>query len=138
MAPGDDRLDASILLHGGTPFGDPARFAATVDAIRAELMVGPLVYRYTGVEEEEGAFVACSFWLVESLAQMGRVGEARALMDQAVRLPNDVGMLSEMISTRTGEFLGNLPQALSHLGLVNAAIAVERAERAESVERAGD
>ena len=129
---GSDELDASLLLAvrvGYLPPDDP-RLASTVDAIRAGLAAGgPLLYRYTGASEKEGAFVACSFWLVESYARMGRVDDARELMDALVARSNDVGLYAEEIDPETGAFLGNFPQALTHLSLINAATAIQSAEK---------
>ena len=118
---GTDELDAAVLLAGRTGFDRGQRLAATIDAVTAELGRGPLVYRYTGMDRDEGAFVACTFWLVEALAWTGQATRARELMDEAVQLCNAVGLLSEQIDPATGEFRGNLPQGLSHLALVNAA-----------------
>ena len=101
------------------------RFNSTIDRIRTELGGGgPLLYRYSGQRREEGAFVACSFWLVEALARAGRLGEARETMDELVGYANDVRLFAEEIDPRTRDFLGNFPQGLSHLALVNAAAAV--------------
>ncbi len=125
--PGADALDASILLHAGSPFGPEERMRATVDHIRSELAVGPHVYRYSGAEREEGSFVACSFWFVQALAELGHVDEATERMTELVDSANDVGLFAEMIDPVSGEFLGNLPQALSHLALVNAAHAIRSA-----------
>ena len=130
----EHKLDASVLLasRGSFPDEQPGRLSTTVDAIRRELDAGSgLLYRYSGMREEEGAFVACSFWAVEALARVGRVDEATELMDTMVAYVNDVGLLSEEIDPSSGEFLGNIPQALSHLALVNAADVCRRAQAAE-------
>jgi GH15 family glucan-1,4-alpha-glucosidase len=110
--PGSEALDASDLLCARRGYGDVdrERLAATVDAVSRELGRGPLLYRYSGAEQEEGAFVACSFWLVEALARIGRVEEAARLMDEALEFDNDVGLFSEQIDPETGDFLGNFPQ----------------------------
>ncbi|MFN2629499.1 MAG: glycoside hydrolase family 15 protein [Gaiellaceae bacterium] len=127
---GGDDLDAALLLAvrvGYLPADDP-RLLTTLDAIRRELGAGgPLLYRYTGQAAQEGAFLACSFWLVEALARTGRLDEARATMEELLALGNDVGLYSEEIEPASGEFLGNFPQGLTHLALINAAVAVERA-----------
>jgi GH15 family glucan-1,4-alpha-glucosidase len=124
---GTDELDAATLLAGRTGFDRGERLAGTVRAVRRELARGPLVYRYTGMDREEGCFLACTFWLVSALTVLGELDEAHRLMDAAVALPNDVGLLSEEMDPDTEEFLGNLPQALSHLALINAAIGLARA-----------
>lgn len=132
MHAGGDDLDCGVLLAARTGYcdSDDARLASTVDAIRRELSAGgPLLYRYSGVQKDEGAFVACSFWLVEALAHLGRLDEARAVMDEMVALANDVCLYSEQIDPRTFEFLGNVPQALSHLALIGAASSIATAEQ---------
>lgn len=126
-----DELDASVLLVARGSFADdqPERLSGTVDAIRRELDAGcGLLYRYSGMREQEGAFVACSFWAVEALARVGQLDEATELMDTMVGHVNDVGLLSEEINPSDGAFLGNFPQALSHLALVNAADVCRRAQ----------
>jgi GH15 family glucan-1,4-alpha-glucosidase len=96
-----------------------------VEAVRHELARGPLLYRYSGQETEEGAFVACSFWLAEALARLDRVDEAAEVMEQALAFANDVGLFAEEIDPASGDFLGNFPQGLSHLSLIQAAVAVD-------------
>ncbi len=118
------KLDASILLNARIGFVDPAgeRMQSTIDAVREHLSAGgPLLYRYTDVRGKEGAFVACSFWLVLALVRAGRAREARQQMDAMLELANDVGLYSEEIDPHTLTFRGNMPQALSHLALINAA-----------------
>jgi GH15 family glucan-1,4-alpha-glucosidase len=135
MNAGSDRLDASLLRLARMNVVDPAgeRFNSTIDRIRIELSGGgPLLYRYSGQRPEEGAFVACSFWLAEALARAGRLDEARATMDDMLTLANDVGLFAEEIDPRTGDFLGNFPQGLSHLALVNAAAAIAEHDREPS------
>jgi GH15 family glucan-1,4-alpha-glucosidase len=126
-APGSDELDAAVLLAGRGAFlrDQPERLSATIDAVRDGLGAGgALLYRYTGMADEEGAFLACSFWLAEALALTGRGDEAAAAMDELVGLANDVGLFAEEIDPSSGAFLGNLPQALTHLALINAALAI--------------
>lgn len=118
-------LDAATLLAGQIGFDRGDRLAGTVEAVRQELAVGPLVYRYTGMRDNEGAFVACSFWLVSALASLGRRAEATAQMEGAVALANDFGLLAEQMDPANRAALGNVPQGLSHLALINAAFAVQ-------------
>jgi GH15 family glucan-1,4-alpha-glucosidase len=120
---GSDDLDAAVLLADRMGFvpGDDPRFAQTIDAIRGELADGPLLYRYTGSRQQEGAFLACSFWLVDALARAGRREEAREVWAGTIAHASDLGLLSEEIDPASGELLGNMPQALSHLALLMAA-----------------
>jgi GH15 family glucan-1,4-alpha-glucosidase len=122
-----DALDCGMLLAARDSFllDEPERLGATLDLLRAELGAGgPLLYRASGMSEIEGAFLACSFWMVECLARTGRVEEAVAGMDALVALAGPTGLLSEEVDPHTGDLLGNLPQALSHLALINAAVAI--------------
>lgn len=130
-AAGTDELDASLLLLGRTGYlaGDAPEFRATVDAIRSELGRGALVYRRTGADEYEGAFVACSFWLVDALARCGSPDEARQVWRGITRYASDLGLFAEQIDPDSGAFLGNLPQGLSHLALVNASVQLRPAAR---------
>ncbi len=125
-----DLLDASVLLIplvGFLPPDDP-RVVATVDAVADELMVDGYVRRYLtdsgvdGLDGEEGAFLLCSFWLVQNWALQGRAGEAEELFGRLLDLRNDVGLLAEEVDPRTGALLGNMPQAFSHLAIVNTAM----------------
>jgi GH15 family glucan-1,4-alpha-glucosidase len=140
---GDEELDASLLLLPIMRYGDPAgpRIGGTIDAVRRELGHGDIVDRYhgdDGVAGGEGAFLTCSFWLVQALVLAGRREEARSLMDRLVGLANDVGLYSEEVDPRTRDFLGNFPQGLVHLALINAALAFEETAReAKSAAKAG-
>ena len=124
---GDEALDASLLMLPTIRFPNHARVSTTVDAIGRGLRDGDFVYRYRvgdGVAGGEGCFLNCSFWLVSALARTGRVDEATALMDRLVARANGVGLYAEEVDPATGGFLGNFPQALVHLALVEAAVAV--------------
>ncbi len=127
--PETDGLDVACLLMGRMGYASVAgeRFQATLGAIGSELMSGPYTYRYSGMQGREGAFVACSFWIAESLARIGRLDEAGELMDAATGIGNGLGLLSEEADPATGELLGNYPQALSHLALINAAATIQEA-----------
>ncbi|HEY8474395.1 MAG TPA: glycoside hydrolase family 15 protein [Natronosporangium sp.] len=128
---GSDGLDAALLLIprvGFLPATDP-RVLGTIDAIQRELMVDGFVLRYhpqhdgnvDGLPGTEGAFLACTFWLVDALQAAGRGRQAEALFERLLALRNDVGMLAEEYDPVAGRHLGNTPQAFSLVGLVNSA-----------------
>jgi alpha,alpha-trehalase len=132
---GSDDLDASNLmlpLVGFLPADDP-RVLATINATEERLTdERGLVYRYRshdGLEGEEGTFLLCTFWLAEALARAGQPARARTVFERAAAFVNDVGLLAEEVDARSGELLGNFPQAFSHIGLVNAAWAISESER---------
>lgn len=125
MYPGSDDLDASVLLHALSGFDRGDRMSTTIDALTAELGSGAHLYRYSGMQHEEFAFVACGFWRAAALACVGRGDEAVAAMDDLVGQGNDVSIFAEMIDPASGEFWGNLPQALSHLALIDAAMTID-------------
>jgi GH15 family glucan-1,4-alpha-glucosidase len=126
---GSSDLDASALLIplvGFLPPSDP-RIKSTVEAIERHLAVDGLIHRYDtrrtkdGMDGEEGAFLACSFWLADNLVLLGRRNEARELFERLLGLCNDVGLLSEEYDPVAGRMLGNFPQAFSHVALINTA-----------------
>ena len=131
---GECRPDAALLLictHGLLPDGDP-RLRETVEWVRSELGDGPFVRRYLcpdGIDEPEGAFLLCGFWLAEALALEGRLDEAQEIFTAHVGASNHLGLLAEEIDPTSRELLGNMPQAFSHLGLINAALRLDYALR---------
>ncbi|WP_049580703.1 glycoside hydrolase family 15 protein [Streptomyces sp. SBT349] len=137
---GSTVLDASALMlpiTGFLPADDP-RVLATVDAVARDL-TGPrgLVRRYRtsgatgedGLAGEEGCFLLCTFWLSQAQAMAGRLDAARATFERAASHANDLSLLAEQVAPDTGRLLGNFPQAFSHIGLVNAAWSLSKAER---------
>jgi GH15 family glucan-1,4-alpha-glucosidase len=136
---GSKELDASLLqipMVGFLPADDP-RVIGTVKAIERDLLVDGFVMRYRsetspdGLPPGEGAFLACSFWLVDAYVVQKRWDEARRLFDRLVGLSNDVGLLSEEYDARHGRLVGNFPQAFSHVALINSAFYLTQAERPE-------
>ena len=133
---GQPGLDAAALLlpSAGYVAFDDERMVATADAIRDELGADGLLMRYSqddGLGGQEGAFLACSFWLVEVLARQDRVAEARATFDRALAAASPLGLFSEESAPDTGEALGNYPQGLTHLSHINAAMALAELSVAE-------
>jgi GH15 family glucan-1,4-alpha-glucosidase len=131
---GGDALDASLLLMPMVKFISPTdpRFLSTLDAIGAELVSDSLVYRYDpalspdGLDGEEGTLSICSFWYVEALTRAGRLEQARIALEKMFTYANHLGLYAEQIG-RTGDQLGNFPQAFTHLALISAAINLDRA-----------
>ncbi len=134
---GQGGMDASVLtlpLRRLLPFDDP-RMVRTVEAVVAELGAGDgLLYRYDpqvspdGLPGGEGAFVLCSFWLVDNLAGQGRLDEAGQLYDSLCDRANPLGLLAEEIDPASGAFLGNFPQAFSHVGVISSGLSLQRAQ----------
>ncbi len=129
---GSSELDASVLmipLVGFLPPTDP-RVRGTAEVIQRNLMQEGFVLRYDaanaqhvdGLQGREGAFLACSFWLADNLALIGRVDEAEDMFERLLSLRNDVGLLSEEYDATAGRLVGNFPQAFSHISLVNTAV----------------
>ena len=131
MYPGSSELDAAVLR--AVPWGffeDKSRLRSTIRAVKRELSAGPLLFRYSGMQDEEGCFVACSFWLVHALAEVGEQEEAERLLDSLLQYSTPLGLYAEEIDPESGQMLGNYPQALSHLALISAAhrLAEQRGE----------
>lgn len=129
-----DHVDSSLLLlpvHGLLEASDP-RVLQTINRVRQELGTGPFLHRYRaedGLEGEEGSFLLCGFWLAEALAMAGRIEEAQEVFLAHADASNHLGLLAEEIDPTSGVLLGNFPQAFSHLGLINAAVRIDRALR---------
>jgi GH15 family glucan-1,4-alpha-glucosidase len=137
---GSDELDASLLmipLVHFLPATDP-RMRGTIAAIKNELMADGFVKRYPtaagvdGLPPGEGAFLACTFWLVDNLALIGELEEATEIFERMLALRNDVGLLSEEYDPRGKRLVGNFPQAFTHVGLVNSAYNLDRARKARA------
>lgn len=126
---GSADIDATALTFVQTGFiaPDDARFLSTIETVRGHLGRGDLVYRYRrndGLSGDEGAFLPCSFWLVEALAMTGRKEEAVLLLERLQKRANDVGLYSEEMDPSMGTMLGNFPQALTHLAHIGAVLRV--------------
>jgi GH15 family glucan-1,4-alpha-glucosidase len=122
----DSNLDASLLRMATSGYADPCsdRMRRTVERVRERLGCNGFLYRYLepdGLPHGEGAFVICSFWLVEALALQGKLEDATAEFDRLVSAANDLGLMAEEIDPQSGAHLGNFPQAFSHVGLIHAA-----------------
>jgi GH15 family glucan-1,4-alpha-glucosidase len=142
---GGKRLDASLLvipLVGFLPPDDP-RMIGTVAAIERTLVRDGFVQRYLhdeqtqaidGLPPGEGAFLPCTFWLADNFALQGRLDEAREIFERLLSLRNEVGLLAEEYDPELRRQLGNYPQAFTHVGLVNTAFNLARAEQEEEAE----
>jgi GH15 family glucan-1,4-alpha-glucosidase len=137
QAYGSDQLDANLLqlpCVGFLPVSDP-RVERTISAIERRLLRDGFVTRYSTEEVEdalppgEGAFLACSFWLVDVYILQGRLDEAEQLFRRLIGLANDVGLLSEEYDPRSKRLVGNFPQAFSHLALINSAYNLTRVRK---------
>jgi GH15 family glucan-1,4-alpha-glucosidase len=118
-------VDAALLLAPMVAFPISSSILdGTIETIQKELRSGDFVYRYRsddGLEGNEGAFLICSFWLVDALLQIGRCDDAKGLFERVITYANDVGLLPEEIDPGTADFLGNFPQAYTHLALIGSA-----------------
>jgi len=131
----NDALDASVLLMPLVGFlpADHPKMERTIDAIVDDLGVGPLLYRYhpeevysDPIESGDSAFTTCSFWLVACLARLGRVDEATELFETLLDYSTHLGLFAEELDPDTGAQMGNFPQAYAHMGLINAAVELDR------------
>jgi GH15 family glucan-1,4-alpha-glucosidase len=131
QALGSKDLDATALavaMYEMLPVTDP-RVISTVKVLQEKLSNKGFLYRYVPEQSEfhepEGVFIICTLWLVNVLAQMGRIDEAEALFSRVTETANDLGLFAEEFDPDTGEMLGNFPQALTHLSVINAALNLE-------------
>ncbi len=128
-------VSAELLLMSATGFKSPldARMAGTFACIRRRLEQGVLMHRYEpgfdGLDSAEGAFGICSFWVVQHFAERGEIAEAERRLEMLLAYANDVGLFAEEIHFQSGAPLGNFPQAFTHVGLINAALAIEHARK---------
>jgi GH15 family glucan-1,4-alpha-glucosidase len=127
-----DKVDASLLLMACIGYKDAAdpRMRATYDRIHQRLGRNGLLYRYErfdGIDGVEGAFGICGFWAIDNLAKRGDLDAAERRFQHMLAHANDLGLYAEEIDVASGAALGNFPQAFTHVGLINAAVAIERA-----------
>jgi GH15 family glucan-1,4-alpha-glucosidase len=128
---GSTQLDAALLLVPAVGFlpGDDPRVIGTIEAIQKQLQVDGFVRRYLtdedtgadGLSGEEATFIVCTFWLADALCLAGRYDEARQTFERILTLRNDLGLLSEEYDAHKQRLIGNVPQAYSHVGVVNTA-----------------
>jgi GH15 family glucan-1,4-alpha-glucosidase len=136
QAVGSDDPDASVLLvpaMGFLPTSHPL-VQRTIEVVRSELCTGGLVHRYRaadGLEGGEGAFLLCSFWLLDTLTHCGRLDEAEAVLDELTEYANDVGLWAEEVDAATGEALGNFPQAFTHMAHITSSLHLAAAKNGD-------
>lgn len=134
--PETDRLDASIALAVRFGFDGRERLRRTMDAIDQHLGHGAFHYRYSGAADEEACFLACTFWMVEAKVLLGQEGEARQMFEMALAgLGHGSGIYAEMIEPETGRFLGNMPQGLTHLAIIQALMSLNGPSEAPGSDR---
>jgi GH15 family glucan-1,4-alpha-glucosidase len=136
QAAGHPLADAAALLVPALGFLPPAdpRVLATIDVVQRDLNDRGHVHRYRspdGLPGDEGAFLLCSFWLLDALTHAGRLDEAEVLLERLFGLANDVGLYAEMVDPSTGEHLGNTPQAFTHMAVVTSCSAISAARRGQ-------
>ncbi|MEO8740467.1 MAG: glycoside hydrolase family 15 protein, partial [Casimicrobiaceae bacterium] len=129
----DGGTDAAVLLAPmlGFPL-DRATLERTIERVRETLARGEFFMRYEredGLQGQDGAFLVCSSWMIDAELARGRIDAARALLAGLIDRANDVGLYAEEIDPASGEFLGNFPQALTHLGMIGNAVNLELAQR---------
>ncbi|MDQ3937899.1 MAG: glycoside hydrolase family 15 protein [Chloroflexota bacterium] len=137
---GGKELDASLLMIPLVHFlpASDRRMKGTVEAIKRELMDDGFVMRYRtettvdGLPSGEGAFLACTFWLVDNLALVGQIEEATNIFERLLALRNDVGLLAEEYDPRSGRLIGNFPQAFTHVGVITSAYNLDRARKSRA------
>jgi GH15 family glucan-1,4-alpha-glucosidase len=136
QAAGHPLADAAALLVPALGFLPPAdpRVLATIDVVHRDLSDGGYVHRYRspdGLPGDEGAFLLCSFWLLDALVHAGRIDDAEPLLERLFDVANDVGLYAEMVDPASGEQLGNTPQAFTHMAVVTSCSAISAARRGE-------
>jgi len=136
QAAGHSLADAAALIIPALGFLPPAdpRVLATIDVVQRDLSDGAYVHRYLspdGLSGDEGAFLLCSFWLLDALVHAGRLDEAETLLERLFGVANDVGLYAEMVDPSSGEQLGNTPQAFTHMAVVTSCSAISAARRGE-------
>lgn len=131
---GSQGVDGSLLTLPLVDFidGKDPRMVSTIETVRRKLGVEEFIYRYRGVDDglpgQEGAFLTCSYWLVGSLALSGKLKEANRVFEALLSRANDLGLFPEEMDPESGQFLGNYPQGLTHIALINAALTLQKAE----------